>query len=165
VVYGPPTLLGIIVYQYFLVSNRLRSPLATITQDRAESSLLEHSSLVGLVIYYTTFMLLGHAAGVGSSYLFAVGSAGSLLALCFNDYVLKRKETVHLATYVVGQVLPIMLGVEGIIGFLDLFVPLTGRLGADAPVDFIIATLTSAVGFLIVPMVRESLSLKSVARS
>jgi len=36
----------------------------------------------------------------------------------------------------------------------DLFVPLTGRLGADAPVDFIIASLTSGVGFLIIPMVR-----------
>ncbi|GAA5923073.1 uncharacterized protein JCM15063_003520 [Sporobolomyces koalae] len=158
VVYGPPTLLGIVVYQYFLVSNRLRSRLATVAQDRAESSLLEHSSLVGLVVYYTVFMLLGHALGVGSSYLFAIGSVGSLLALCFNDYVLAPQReadsgrSVHLATYMVGQVMPIMLGVEGIIGFLDLFVPLTGRLGADAPVDFIIATLTSAVGFLIVPM-------------
>ncbi|GAA5899500.1 Pff1p [Sporobolomyces salmoneus] len=157
VVYGPPALLGIVLYQYFFVSNRLRSPLATIAQDRSESSLLEHSSLVGLVIYYTTFMLLGHAAGVGSSYLFAIGSAGSLLALCLNDYVLHRdqgreEKSVNLITYIAGQILPILLGVEGIIGFLDLFVPLTGRLGADAPVDFIIATLTSAVGFLIVPM-------------
>ncbi|GAA5877205.1 hypothetical protein JCM16303_006201 [Sporobolomyces ruberrimus] len=155
--YGPPAFLGIIVFQYFLVSNRLRSPLATIAQDRAESDLLEHSSLVGLVLYYTVMMLIGHAAGVGSSYLFAIGSVGSLLALCFNDYLIYRNQpkfekSINLASYVVGQALPIMLGVEGIIGFLDLFVPLTGRLGADAPVDFIIATLTSAVGFLIVPM-------------
>ena len=32
---------------------------------------------------------------------------------------------------------------------------MTGRLGADAPVDFIIASLTSGVGFLIIPMVRS----------
>ncbi|GAA5957518.1 hypothetical protein JCM3765_001166 [Sporobolomyces pararoseus] len=167
IVYGPPTLLGIVVFQYFFISNRLRSPLTTLVQDRSESSLLEHSSLVGLLIYYTTFMLLGHSVGIGSSYLFAIGSIGSLLALCFNDYVLVRQPqpqhqqragaasrsvSINLMTYLVGQILPILLGVEGIIGFLDLFVPLTGRLGADAPVDFIIATLTSAVGFLIIPM-------------
>jgi len=156
-VYGPPALLGVVLYQYFFVSNRLRSPLTTVTQDIAESSLLEHSSLVGLNIYYTTFMLLGHALGVGSSYLFAIGSIGSLAALCINDYLLQRHQPVHekglsLVSYLVGQVLPIMLGVEGIIGFLDLFVPLTGRLGADAPVEFIIASLTSGVGFLIIPM-------------
>ncbi|GAA5994045.1 hypothetical protein JCM5350_000059 [Sporobolomyces pararoseus] len=163
IVYGPPTLLGIVVYQYFLVSNRIRSPLTTVVQDRSESSLLEHAALVGLVIYYTTFMLIGHSVGIGSSYLFAIGSIGSLLALCFNDYLLQRPKqeeggvrsrtvSINLLSYLVGQVLPILLGVEGIIGFLDLFVPLTGRLGADAPVDFIIATLTSAVGFLIIPM-------------
>jgi len=122
-VYGPPALLGVVLYQYFFVSNRLRSPLTTVTQDIAESSLLEHSSLVGLNIYYTTFMLLGHALGVGSSYLFAIGSIGSLAALCVNDYLLQRHQPIHekglnLVSYLVGQVLPIMLGVEGIIGFL-----------------------------------------------
>lgn len=52
-----------------------------------------------------------------------------------------------------------MLGIEGLTGFLDLFVPLTGRLGADAPVDFIIASLTAGVGFLAVPMVRDSVEI------
>ncbi|GAA6059342.1 hypothetical protein JCM10212_003240 [Sporobolomyces blumeae] len=157
VVYGPPALLGVVLYQYFLVSNRLRSPIATVAQDESESALLEHSGLVGLVMYYTAILLVGHALGVGSSYLFAIGASGSLLALVLNDYALRRAapeddKGLHLATYVVGQALPILLGVEGIVGFLDLFVPLTGRLGADAPVDFIIASLTSGVGFLIVPM-------------
>lgn len=68
-------------------------------------------------------MLLGHALGVGSSYLFAIGSIGSLAALCINDYILQSHQPIHekglnLVSYVVGQVLPIMLGVEGIIGFL-----------------------------------------------
>lgn len=46
-----------------------------------------------------------------------------------------------------------MLGIEGLVGFLDLFVPLTGRLGADAPVDSMIASLVSGVGYLAIPMV------------
>ncbi|GAA5907624.1 hypothetical protein JCM6882_004426, partial [Rhodosporidiobolus microsporus] len=156
-VFGPPALLSILLTQYLLLSNRLRSPLATLARDAEESSRLEHASLVGLVVYYTLALLAGHAAGVGSSYLFAVGAAGSLLALVVNDYVLYpgrkgAEKKVHLATYVVGQALPLLLGVEGIIGFLDLFVPLTGRFGADAPVDHIIASLVSAVGYLTVPM-------------
>jgi hypothetical protein len=42
------------------------------------------------------------------------------------------------------------------IGFLDLFVPLTGRMGADAPVDFIIAILVGALGLVALPMVSHT---------
>ncbi|GAA6040391.1 hypothetical protein JCM8097_007592 [Rhodosporidiobolus ruineniae] len=151
-VFGPPALLGITLIQYLLLSNGLRSRLPTVAQDAAESSLLEHASLVGLLVYYTVVLLVGHSLGVGSSYLFAIGAVSTLAALVVNDYVFERdqkeRKKVHLATYVIGQSLPLLLGVEGIIGFLDLFVPLTGRLGAEAPVDHIIASLVSGVGCL-----------------
>ncbi|GAA5972745.1 hypothetical protein JCM11641_003001 [Rhodosporidiobolus odoratus] len=152
--FGPPALLGVVLVQYVL-SNRIRSPLPTLQQDASESSLLEHASLVGLVVYYTGALLAGHALGVGSSYLFAIGAVGALVALVVNDYIVmgeRRDKKVHLMVYVIGQSLPLLLGVEGIIGFLDLFVPLTGRLGADAPVDHIIASLVGGVGFLTIPM-------------
>ncbi|BGP12418.1 hypothetical protein JCM10213v2_000334 [Rhodosporidiobolus nylandii] len=153
-VFGPPALLGVVFTQY-LLSNRVRSSLATVAQDAAESSLLEHASLVGLVVYYTGALLAGHAMGVGSSYLFAIGAGSTLLALLVNDYLVfgeEKRKRVHLSAYVIGQSLPLLLGVEGIIGFLDLFVPLTGRLGAEAPVDHIIASLVSGVGYLTIPM-------------
>ncbi|GAA5912605.1 hypothetical protein JCM8208_004787 [Rhodotorula glutinis] len=151
--FGPPALLGVVLWQYFLVSNRVRSPIATVAQDAAESSLLEHATLVGLVIFNSGITLVGHALGVGSSYLYAIGSVSGLAALLVNDYILCNKSRgLHLVTYVIGQSLPLLIGIEGIIGFLDLFVPLTGRLGAEAPVDFIIATLVGAVGYLTVPM-------------
>lgn len=107
--FGPPALLGLVLAQYFLVSNRVRSRLPTLSLDATESSLLEHASLVGLVVYYTSMLVLGHALGVGSSYLFAIGSVSALSALVVNDYVIYpgRKEgekQVHLAAYVVGQV-------------------------------------------------------------
>ncbi|BGP28517.1 hypothetical protein JCM10296v2_000252 [Rhodotorula toruloides] len=152
-VFGPPSLLAVVLYQYFFVSNRIRQPIATVAQDAADSALIEHASLVSQVVYNTAVTLIGHALGVGSSYLIALCAASSLLALVINDYVLRRHSIgLHLATYVIGQSLPLLIGVEGIIGFLDLFVPLTGRLGADAPVDFIIATLVGAVGYAAVPM-------------
>ncbi|GAA6002746.1 hypothetical protein JCM10207_007655 [Rhodosporidiobolus poonsookiae] len=155
VVFGPPALLGLVLWQYFFLSNRIRSPLATLAQDTFESSLLEHAALVGHVVYFTGSLLAGHALGVGSSYLFGVGALSTLFALVVNDYVLNRgreNKQVHLAAYVIGEALPILLGIEGIIGFLDLFVPLTGRMGAEPPVDHIIASLVSGVGYLIVPM-------------
>ncbi|KAA1082693.1 hypothetical protein PGT21_010699 [Puccinia graminis f. sp. tritici] len=43
--------------------------------------------------------------------------------------------------------MPGFLGVKGLLAFLDLFVPMTGRMGHDAHVDFMIASLVSAVGF------------------
>ncbi|ORY69282.1 hypothetical protein BCR35DRAFT_319080 [Leucosporidium creatinivorum] len=151
--FAPPALLSITLFQRFL-SSLTRTTFATPALVAAESSLLEHATLVGQLIHYTALLLVGHAAGVGSSYLFAIAVVASIAALGVNDYVLRPKgRRVHLATYVVLQLAPLLLGVEGLVGFLDLFVPLTGRLGADAPVDFIIASLTAGVGFLAVPMV------------
>lgn len=151
--FGPPALLGAVLWQYFFVANRVRSPIATIPQDAAESALLEHASLVGQTIYNTAVTLFAHSLGVGSAYLFATSAVSNLVALIVNDYILRRKSRgLHLMTYVIGQSLPLLVGVEGMIGFLDLFVPLTGRMGADAPVDFIIAILVGALGLVALPM-------------
>jgi len=93
------------LWQYFLVSNRIRSPIASIAQDAAESSLLEHATLVGLVVFNSGITLVGHALGIGSSYLYAIGSVSGLMALLLNDYVLRNKSKgLHLVTYIVGQV-------------------------------------------------------------
>lgn len=50
------------------------------------------------------------------------------------------------------------------IGFLDLFVPLTGRMGADAPVDYIIAILVGALTLVALPMVCCGLALLTGTR-
>jgi hypothetical protein len=54
-------------------------------------------------------LLIGHAAGVASSYLFAIGSVSMLSAVVVNDCVLypgRRGggKQVHLAAYAVGEV-------------------------------------------------------------
>lgn len=66
-----------------------------------------------------------------------------MIAITFETIVL----TLH------HQISPLLLGIEGLVGFLDLFVPLTGRIGDEAPVDFIIASLVCGVGFLSIPMI------------
>ncbi|KAM0793486.1 hypothetical protein ACM66B_000927 [Microbotryomycetes sp. NB124-2] len=152
-VFGPPAMLSVLLVQR-RVSKRLRTPRATPTLEAVESAMLEHAQLLGFLISFTCTAVLGHSLGVGSTYLLGLGVTSVLVTIIVNDYVLRPgKGQVHLAAYLVGMFVPMLLGVEGLVGFLDLFVPLTGRLGADAPVDFIIATLTSAVGFLCVPMI------------
>ncbi|KAK4055194.1 hypothetical protein OIV83_000474 [Microbotryomycetes sp. JL201] len=127
-VFGPPAILSVLLVQR-RVAKRLRTPRASYAVEVAD-------------------------VGIGSTYLLGLGVVSILTTIIFNDYILRPgKGSVHLASYLVGMIVPMLLGVEGLVGFLDLFVPLTGRLGADAPVDFIIATLTSAVGFLCVPMI------------
>ncbi len=154
-IFGPPAVLSIILVQK-AIAKAVRTKGASPAQARIESGLLEHATLVGQVIYYSAMTLIGHSAGIGSSYLFATSAFASLTALVVNDYILKRSSPareLHLATYAIGQVSPLLLGVEGLVGFLDLFVPLTGRMGADAPADVIVASLVVGIGYLAVPMV------------
>lgn len=57
------------------------------------------------MVYNSVFLIVGHSLGIGSSYLFALGSIAALSALIVNDYILKRgSRSVHLAAYFVGQV-------------------------------------------------------------
>lgn len=73
--------------------------------EAVESSTLEHASLLGQLVYYTSMMMLGHTLGIGSSYLFAIGVVALVSAIGVNDYVLCRGERrVHLSTYVILQV-------------------------------------------------------------
>lgn len=113
--FGPPATLSVLLFQRLLSSTLRVTP-----------SSLEHATLIGQLIYYTTLLLIGHSFGIGSSYLFALAVFTSILAIVVNDYVLSpRKKNgeerkVHLATYVVLQISPLLLGVEGLVGFLDL---------------------------------------------
>ncbi|KEI41749.1 uncharacterized protein L969DRAFT_15765 [Mixia osmundae IAM 14324] len=146
-----PALLGVTLVQHF--TRRLAIRRGYVTHG---DGTLEHAALVGTVTYYTVAALIGHSAGILSAYLFALSAAWALLVVVLNDYLLapasKQGSRVANSAYFLGQLLPAIVGTEGLIGFLDLFVPLTGRVGADAPVDNIIATITSAVGIMCFPM-------------
>jgi len=52
---------------------------------------------------------------------------------------------------VIGQFVPLTLGVEVAAAVLDIFIPLTGRMGEVAPVEHIIASITAFLVFFILP--------------
>ena len=69
------------------------------------------------------------------------------LTIVVNDFVLvgtrgmDGRRGVSTLAYLVGQTVPVIVGAEGIMTFLDVFVPLTGRTGFDTPSDIVIAVL------------------------
>lgn len=73
------------------------------------------------------------------------------------DRIIDRRvhvsKRVAAPTYFIMSLVPAIVGSEGMCSFLDLFVPLTGRMGEISPVDNIIATITAALTFLSLPAV------------
>lgn len=57
-----------------------------------------------------------------------------------------------LVTYAISSFIPLFIGTSSAYLTLDVFVPLTGRIGADAPADNLIATIVSIVGALGCPL-------------
>lgn len=104
-IYGPPAVIGTLLGQS-LIGSFVRTPNASPTLAASESSLLEHSALIGQLVYYSIALAVGHYLRIGSSYLFALSIFTALLALVLNDFVLCRgkEKKVHLAAYLVGQV-------------------------------------------------------------
>lgn len=150
--YGPPAITASLAVQY-LFSKLVRG------ERRAY---LERASLDGLGLFFVLTLLLLTAFGIGSSYLAALGSVCITLTVAINDLLLvgferiddKRvagHERVHPWAYLVLSTVPATIGVEGLVSFLDLFVPLTGRTGEVSPADHIVGSIVAVLSFLCLP--------------
>ncbi|KAA1066931.1 hypothetical protein PGTUg99_015865 [Puccinia graminis f. sp. tritici] len=148
--FGPPALAGGLTVQYlfsrFVHKSNLLKP--------GDEDVLSHASLSGLMTLNAIASVVGAYLDIGTAYLPAVGLVSLLLSLMVNDFILApisgKRAHLHLPMYLSALILPGFLGVEGLLAFLDLFVPMTGRMGHDVHVDFMIASLVSAVGFNII---------------
>ncbi|KIJ43580.1 hypothetical protein M422DRAFT_229023 [Sphaerobolus stellatus SS14] len=136
--YGPPAFVGALLPQLYFMS-----PAPN-----------ERNTLTGLLL-----LLSGGAAffqivfEVGSAaFLFIPGVA--LFAGLASHILLDAEGEMHipLRTYVVGGIIPLLVGSEVWCGTADVFVPLTGRMGDKAPAEFIIASMTAFLGFYTIPL-------------
>lgn len=164
--YGPPAILGALSIQWL---THLNSPSNALPHD---SALVEHRNFLAIAFYYSFGATALQFFGIGSAYLFAIAGGWLTICLLVNDYLLPRgpassDRSVHLFTYFMAQISPMIVGTEvihsfvyvvrilmehqGILAFTDLFIPLSGRLGADAPIDHIIGTLMAVLTFLCTP--------------
>ncbi len=154
VLYGPPAIASMLVVQFFiakLVSKRNRP-------------YMERATLSGMSILFMFALLIMNAFSIGSAYLMMLASLTVIIASVVNDVGLigfanieERRvpvdSRVHYLTYFITTIVPASIGSEGLVSFLDLFVPLTGRMGEASPAENIIATIVAALAFLCLPMV------------
>ncbi|GAC98044.1 hypothetical protein PHSY_005632 [Pseudozyma hubeiensis SY62] len=150
--YGPPAIAGVLIVQ--LLTAKLCKPY--------QRPYLERSSLSGMGIFFNLGLLGMNAFGIGSAYLMALASLTFTVVTTLNDLALvgmgpieeklvAPDNRVSAYIYPLMTIVPGVLGVEGIVSFLDLFVPLTGRMGEISPADHIIATITAVLTFLTLP--------------
>ncbi|KAF9458872.1 hypothetical protein BDZ94DRAFT_1225561 [Collybia nuda] len=133
--YGPASLLGA------LLSQSLLGPVH------------EQTAFTALLLMQAAFAFAGQMAGVGSSAVFFLSALPLLLALIINRVITGGVKNISLVTYAVGLLFPLFGGVLLLIPVVEVFVPLTGRIGADAPADNIIATIVSVIGAQALPLV------------
>ncbi|KAH9951135.1 hypothetical protein B0H21DRAFT_719728 [Amylocystis lapponica] len=124
--YGPAALAGSLASQ--LLVGRVR----------------EQTTFSSLLILQVSVAALLQLVGIGSGVLFFLSALGMLVSLVFNGLTTKPGDDVSLLGYALGQFPPLSLGTQIFCITLDVFVPLTGRIGEKAPADHIIATI---VGF------------------
>ncbi|WVQ77899.1 hypothetical protein IAR50_007604 [Cryptococcus sp. DSM 104548] len=112
-----------------------------------------HYSIQLLVSSWCTLVL--QAARVRSAYLFAsitlfllVGGLGDGALRLWGA---EREGMNFKLTYFLPTVGFLAFFVEAVTAALDIFTPLTGRMGKSAPAEHIVATLTSACGLLMLP--------------
>ncbi|KAJ3987857.1 hypothetical protein F5890DRAFT_661352 [Lentinula detonsa] len=137
VLYGPAAILGALISQY---------PFATVTELRAYHATLLVQSFLALLI---------QLLGVGSAALFFLNAASLWVGLAVTalfGLISVRAERVSLLTYALSSFIPLFLGSTSAYLTLEVFVPLTGRIGADAPADNLIASIVSIVGALGFPL-------------
>lgn len=150
--YAPPAIAGVLVAQ--LLTSKLVKPY--------QRPYLERASLSGLSIFFNLGLLGMNAFGIGSAYLMALASLTFTVVTTVNDFVLigvgqieeklvAPDNRVSPWVYGIMTIIPGIVGVEGMASFLDLFVPLTGRMGEISPADHIIASIVAGLAFLSFP--------------
>ncbi|KAF7968545.1 hypothetical protein HWV62_30167 [Athelia sp. TMB] len=136
--YGPPALTGALISQYLI---------GPISEHTMFTSLLLFQSILALGVQYL---------GVGSAGLFFFTAVPLAISLAINALMSAgakgKKGQVSIWTYALAQISPLMLGSQVMCAVLDVFVPLTGRIGVEAPAEHMIATIVAAVGSFNLPL-------------
>ncbi|WWC62230.1 uncharacterized protein I303_104826 [Kwoniella dejecticola CBS 10117] len=136
----------------FLTQLLLSKVLSPISRSQLESTYYSAQTL-----FLASLMILLQIANIRSAYLFAFLST-LLVFGSFSNEVLRmlgigsKVEGMNIkSTYLIPLVGFAALAVEAITTTLDIFTPLAGRMGKDAPAEHIIATISSTSAFIFFP--------------
>ncbi|OCF60854.1 hypothetical protein L486_00497 [Kwoniella mangroviensis CBS 10435] len=145
-VYLPAGFIGHFSVQLLL--SKLLSPV-----DRTK---LESAHYTCQTLFAITLMMVLQSLKVRSAYLFSLLAAlllaGGLLDESTRLIGARNVEGMKIkTTYLIPLVGCTTLAVEAVTTTLDIFTPLAGRMGKDAPAESIIATIASVSGFIFFP--------------
>ncbi|KAF9429426.1 hypothetical protein BGZ76_001318 [Entomortierella beljakovae] len=135
-IFGPLAAAGMFFVQWIFHNNK-------ITKEANEMH-----TLSSLQVFYTIFMGIATSFKIASSYLLAIYSLSMSIALIYNQRKTKRtgdRVKMDYTTYFVVCSVQTFYCCHLAFSLFDLVVPLTGRIGVDAPVDHIIAIMTGFV--------------------
>ncbi|KAI0262019.1 hypothetical protein BGY98DRAFT_1192657 [Russula aff. rugulosa BPL654] len=138
--YGPAALTGTLISQTVFIPDDVR------TED-------ERNVLTALLLMQSGGALVLQLFGIGSAYFLFVSAVPLFGALSLDALLNRGGLHVSLWTYALGMSVPLMSGTRMACITLDVFAPLTGRFGADAPAEYIIASIVTLVFSLTVPLV------------
>ncbi|KAG0163832.1 hypothetical protein DFQ28_011149 [Apophysomyces sp. BC1034] len=118
---------------------------------------LEYGTLISLMLTFALVTAMTTQTGVASSYIFWVYCFILLVACAVNEFVLKpgqikskvREPKVHAWTYAICTFPLALLYTDYAYALIDIFVPLTGRMGVQTPVDLIVAVIFGMISFMI----------------
>ncbi|KAJ7625774.1 hypothetical protein FB45DRAFT_922289 [Roridomyces roridus] len=112
----------------------------------------EKSAYAAILLMQSAAAFVIQLFGIGSAALFFIPSLSIFVAMLVNDFVLTtRAGEVSLWTYLLGSWFTLLTGTLVLLPTLEVFVPLTGRMGS-VPADNIVGTLVSVLGAQALPL-------------
>ncbi|KAG0033901.1 hypothetical protein BGZ81_006922 [Podila clonocystis] len=118
---------------------------------KASTAANELSTLSAVQVFFTLCLAGASYTGFASSYVFALYSLSSTVGLFYNQKRIDEVTRVDYSAYFVSAMMPTAYFSFVCFSLLDIFIPLTGRIGVDAPVDHIVAVLTGFIIFVFCP--------------
>ncbi|KAG0055922.1 hypothetical protein BGZ83_007045 [Gryganskiella cystojenkinii] len=149
-VFGPASAAGMLWVQWLF------------HDTKASTSANEISVLTGVQMFYSIIMVVATMFGIASSYFLAMYALFTTLGLVYN-YLQQHGSTttdsrlqtvvttVDFGTYIVASSIQVSYYMYLVYSLFDLIIPLTGRIGVDAPVDHIVAVMTGLAIFSLNP--------------
>ncbi|KAH9928451.1 uncharacterized protein BXZ73DRAFT_48526 [Epithele typhae] len=133
--YGPAALTGALASQ--LLFGRIR----------------EKTAFTSIAVLQTFIAVLTQMFNIGSGGALFLSSAPLVPAMLLNSMLTNPGDDISLWAYALGQISPLVTGTMLSCAVLDVFVPLTGRIGEEAPAEYMIANIVAVNGAYIVPLV------------
>ncbi|KAF9369210.1 hypothetical protein CPB97_003777, partial [Podila verticillata] len=121
---------------------------------KASTAANELNTLSAVQVFFTLCLAGASYTGFASSYVFALYTLSATIGLFYNQKRVADEVTrVDYTAYFVSAMMPTAYFSFVCYSLLDIFIPLTGRIGVDAPVDNIVAVLTGFIVFVYCPPV------------